>query len=98
MRLLERPREADFAVTVVDEYQRRGVGGVMLERLCVAALKRGITVLRADVLLENEAAVRLIRKVVPRATSRLQGSLVCFEMPLEDEEDPRRAADTGEAP
>jgi GNAT superfamily N-acetyltransferase len=96
VRLLGRPTEAEFAVTVVDEHQRRGVGSVMLERLRVAALKRGITVLRADLLPANEAAARLIRKVVPRARSRLQGSLLCFEMPLEDEEDAERGADTGE--
>ena len=89
VRLRDRPHEADFAVTVIDEYQRRGVGGVMLEKLRVAALKRGITMLRADLLPENEAAKRLIRKVVPRSTSRLHGSLVCFEIPLEDEDMPR---------
>ena len=86
VRLRELSHEADFAVTVVDEYQKRGIGSVMLEKLCVAALKRGITMLRADLLSENEAAKRLIRKVVPRSTSRLQGSLVCFQIPLEDEE------------
>ena len=86
VRLREQPHEADFAVTVVDEYQRRGVGSVMLERLCVAALKRGITLLRADLLPENEAAKHLIRKVVPRSTSRLQGSRLRFEIPLEEEE------------
>lgn len=86
VRLPEQPNEADFAVTVVDEYQRRGVGCVMLERLCVAALRRGITTLRADLLPENEAAKRLILRVVPRASCLLQGSLLRFEIPLEDEE------------
>lgn len=90
VRMRDHPHEADFAVTVVDEYQRRGVGSVMFERLVVAALKRGITTLRADLLVENEAAKHLIRKVVPRAQSRLQGALVCFEIPLEAEEDPDR--------
>ena len=88
VRLRERSHEADFAVTVVDEHQRRGIGSLMLGKLCVAALKRGITSLRADLLVENEAARHLIHKVVPRATSRLQGSLLCFEIPLEDEEQP----------
>ena len=88
VRLRDRTYEADFAVTVIDEYQRRGVGSVMLERLCIAARKRGIATLRADLLPENEAAKHLIRKVVPRSRSRLQGSLVRFEIPLEADEDP----------
>ena len=87
VRLRDRPHEADFAVTVVDEYQRRVVGTVMLERLRIAALNRGITLLRADLLQENEAAKRLIERVVPAARHRLQGSLLRFEIPLEDEEE-----------
>ena len=91
VRLRDHPHEADFAVTVVDEYQKRGVGAVMLERLRIAALKRGITMLRADLLPENEAAKRLIHHVVPAATCRLQGSLLRFEIPLEDEAEERDA-------
>lgn len=83
VRLVGRPREADVAVTVVDEFQHRGVGTVMLERLVVGALKRGIETFRADLLPENEAAQRLIRKVAPRAAFRKEGALLRCTIPLE---------------
>jgi RimJ/RimL family protein N-acetyltransferase len=62
MRLPTEPGEpgvAEFAVTVVDAYQRRGLGTLLLDRLIGSAREQGISVVRGYVLPENEAMLRL---------------------------------------
>ena len=61
------PREAEFAITVHDPYQRRGIGRGMLTLLRRAAIEHGITELRAFVETDNEAMVGLMSKVFPDA-------------------------------
>lgn len=56
-----RPTTADVAVTVVDEWQRRGVGGLLVWSLAQAALRRGIDTFVADVLATNAAPLALLR-------------------------------------
>jgi len=59
MRLEDQPEGAEFAVTVVDAYQRRGLGTLLLDRLIGSARGHGIRVLQGYVLPENEAMLRL---------------------------------------
>jgi catechol 2,3-dioxygenase-like lactoylglutathione lyase family enzyme/RimJ/RimL family protein N-acetyltransferase len=53
VRLADEPTVAEAAVTVVDEYQGRGLGTLMLGLLAVAASAAGIECFRAYVLVEN---------------------------------------------
>jgi GNAT superfamily N-acetyltransferase len=53
VRLEEEPDVAEAAVTVVDEYQGRGIGTLLLEALGAVALANGIRILRGYVLAEN---------------------------------------------
>lgn len=92
VRMDERPDAADFAITVVDEFQSRGVGELMLRRILDAARKRGYRALIADILLENTVARHLVESVAPRAKHALRGDLVRYEIPLDDE------AEADEAP
>lgn len=85
VRLEDHPRCADFAITVVDPYQGRGVGRLMLERLATAAVKRGVYSFRADVLQENESAKHLIRRKMPQARSMLVGHILRFTVPLSED-------------
>jgi len=55
-----RTAAAEFAVTVLDAWQRRGVSGILLGRLIRAAQARGVRTFVADVLVENEAMLRRI--------------------------------------
>jgi GNAT superfamily N-acetyltransferase len=55
------PTSADVAVTVVDEWQRRGVGGLLVWSLAQAALRRGVDTFVADVLATNAAPLALLR-------------------------------------
>ena len=61
IRSTSRPTEADFAVTVIDEYQRLGVATILLDVLSRHALENGIRRLTGEMLAENLAVQQLIR-------------------------------------
>jgi ribosomal protein S18 acetylase RimI-like enzyme len=63
VRLDDEPSAADVAVTVLDDYQRRGIGRMLLEVLAVSARARGVGVLHFDVLAENDAMLGLLRSL-----------------------------------
>jgi RimJ/RimL family protein N-acetyltransferase len=69
--------EADCAVTVVDAWQRQGLGRVLAETLMLAALERGITTLHARLLPENVAARRLFGGLGGRDLRREGSDLLC---------------------
>lgn len=54
-------REAEAAVVVVDAFQGRGLGRMLLERLGEAAHERGVRVLTMSTLAENRALQKLVR-------------------------------------
>ena len=56
-------RTADFAVTVADEWQGRGVGTRLAARLIEAARANGMTRLTAMTLWENTAAISLLHRL-----------------------------------
>jgi len=60
-----RPDEAEVAVEVVDAWQRRGVGRLLLTALADRAERAGVKRVLALVLYENTAALALLRSVFP---------------------------------
>lgn len=63
VRLDDEPSAADVAVTVLDDYQRLGIGRMLLQVLAVSARARGIGDFHFDVLAENEAMLGLLRSL-----------------------------------
>lgn len=61
----ERPETADAAVAVIDEYQRRGIGHLLLSRLIEAARERGIKSFSCDVLASNQEMRDMIIDAAP---------------------------------
>lgn len=59
---LKDPEAAEMAVTVVDDWQGRGLGRILLEALVLEALENGITRLEGDVLVENRPMQELLRR------------------------------------
>lgn len=57
------PRRAEFAVTVVDEWQRRGVGTALLQRLSERARQEGVKTFTALLLAENYEMRGLLEKL-----------------------------------
>lgn len=60
-RLPEAPHIAEAAVAVIDDYQRRGLGGLLFGVLYGLAREHGVEVLRAFVLPQNAALIERLR-------------------------------------
>lgn len=61
IRLPQEPHTAEVAVTVLDAYQGRGLGTLLLELLSESAAAQDIRTFRAYVLEDNEAMLRIFR-------------------------------------
>jgi GNAT superfamily N-acetyltransferase len=83
VRLRERPDTAEPAVTVVDSYQRKGLGSILLERLVEAAWERDVRWFSTELLAENTASRRLIESLAPEVKFRPSGDgAVIATLPL----------------
>lgn len=60
IRLEDEPEAAEAAITVVDDWQRRGVATEMLESLRARARQEGVTTFYTEVLPENEQRIRAL--------------------------------------
>jgi GNAT superfamily N-acetyltransferase len=67
------PRDAEIAVTVVDSWQRRGLGHRLLQRLEALAEHRGYDAFVARMLPENRGALELVHKLDPDVDVRFAG-------------------------
>jgi GNAT superfamily N-acetyltransferase len=85
VRSTERPHAADAAVTVVDEWQHRGLGGKLLRRLCARARENGIRVFTAHLLAGNDAMLTLLERLGTVTFTRRDGPTidVDVELPVE---------------
>jgi acetyltransferase len=52
-------RSCEFALTVADDWQKKGIGRRLMERLIAIAQERGVEVMEGDVLAENGKMLRL---------------------------------------
>ncbi|PRY42309.1 GNAT family N-acetyltransferase [Umezawaea tangerina] len=76
------PGCAEIAVAVVDHWQRRGVGRMLLTELAQLAGTLCYTELHGDVLPENTAMVRLVRGAMPGARTVHQDGVVHYSFPV----------------
>jgi RimJ/RimL family protein N-acetyltransferase len=63
---------AEIAFLVLDEYQGRGIGSLMLRHLAIIARAQGIREFKADVLADNERMIRVFERsgfLTKRSTS-----------------------------
>ncbi|MHB8587764.1 MAG: GNAT family N-acetyltransferase [Candidatus Dormibacteraceae bacterium] len=77
---------AEVAVAVVDEFQRRGLGGALLAILARAARQHGIKNFTLIVLPENRQMLGLLRKMGWIHHARLSGGVydISFDLPETD--------------
>jgi GNAT superfamily N-acetyltransferase len=75
VRLADEPAVAEVAVTVIDDYQRSGLGTLLLEALAAAALENGVREFRAEILGDNHGARKLVRRFGARV---LRGGNPCL--------------------
>jgi RimJ/RimL family protein N-acetyltransferase len=83
----ERPHVAEAAVTVVDAWQHRGLGGKLLRRLCARATENRIRVFSATLFAANEAMLTLFERLGEVTLVRRDGPTIeiCVELPVEYE-------------
>jgi len=69
----EEPRAAEVAITVVDEWQGRGLGSRLLALLCERARAEGVHWLTAQVAYDNHVSSRMVRNAGGVLVSEGQG-------------------------
>ena len=74
---------AEVAVAVIDEFQRRGLGSVLLAELARVAREQGILAFQLIVLPENREMLGLLRKMGWIHQAKVAGGLyeISFELP-----------------
>jgi RimJ/RimL family protein N-acetyltransferase len=82
VRLEEESPAAEFAITVIDEYQNRGLGTLLLELLMRAACERGIEYLQGFLLDDNLAMIRLLERF-GAVIKRESGNMLRAELPID---------------
>lgn len=57
------PEEAEVAITIIDEYQKLGLGSVLMKIIALSAFERNIKHLSFTFMPQNEGIIRLIHKL-----------------------------------
>src|SRR5262245_20830989 len=78
----ERRDVADVALLVVDELQRQGIGAILIYKLMEIACSKGVTRFSADVLSDNQAILKLLRKMARRLSATVSRGVIHFEIPI----------------
>ena len=70
------PGRADLAFSVIDDYQRRGLGTALMLHLVVIAREAGLRELVADVLADNTPMLKVFRRSGLAMTESIHGSVI----------------------
>ena len=82
VRLAGRPQAAEFALTVVDDWQRRGVATELLRRLVPRARSAGIAFCHATCLPSNAQVVELLEELGPVLERHVEAGVLEVEVEL----------------
>ena len=82
VRVADEPTVAEVAVTVLDEYQGKGLGTLLLGILAFSAREAGVSTFRAQVMIEN-AQIREMLEEIGAATRFESPGVLVVDMPLE---------------
>jgi GNAT superfamily N-acetyltransferase len=96
VRMLDDPCVAEPAIVVVDAWQNRGLGRLLLDRLIQAALERRIDTFHAEFLAENDAIRRLLESFSPEMLMQRRAGVVVATMPLRAPDGEAGEAEAGE--
>ncbi len=97
IRSADDPRSAEMAITIIDEWHRRGLGTELLTRLSDRARQAGIRRFTALVAGENRAVIGLLRKMGAELVGR-ESVTMEYEMMLVPGRAPGRVPATAAAP
>ena len=77
------PERSEFAITVADDWQGRGIGGALSRRLLIRAREEGVRALEASVLADNHSARALLSGLGFKVSSVASG-VAELRLPLGD--------------
>jgi ribosomal protein S18 acetylase RimI-like enzyme len=81
VRLVDQPDVAEVAVTIVDEYQKSGLGTLLLHALVTVAAENGITQLQAEIMGDNYGAIRMVRRFGAYVARKGNPCLMAIDVP-----------------
>ncbi len=84
----QRPETAEIAVTVVDAWQGRGLGTVLLQRLSQRAAESGLRYFTAEILRTNKPMLGLLRQLGEADLTPHQDGTVRARVELTDLQEP----------
>ncbi len=79
-RFEQKPEEAEFALTVIDEYQNKGLGKQFMALLYVLSLKNDIKMMTGYVLRENQFFIQMLKKLGGEATYEDEIAIVTIKV------------------
>jgi RimJ/RimL family protein N-acetyltransferase len=82
---------AEFAITVVDAWQGRGIGRILLHRLLAAMREDGIRTAIGRTHVENQRIRRLLEPYVPPGSFTRDGAVLSVRFPVPEADDPLMA-------
>ena len=85
VRLRDAPHAAEPAIAVIDDYQGRGLGRILLHRLASAALERGVTTFRCEFLPSNRRIRYMLSRIGRMQILREDGLGVTMDLELQPE-------------
>ncbi|MFW9799710.1 MAG: GNAT family N-acetyltransferase [Candidatus Thorarchaeota archaeon] len=83
VRVEKEPHIAEAAITVIDEYQNRGLGTELLYQLGKIGLEKGIHFLRAHVLSNNTPIITIAKRAGAKIT-HYEGSVLQIDIPVSE--------------
>lgn len=85
VRLVGDPETAEIGIVVVDAWQRRGIGRLLLERITAAAAERGIRRIRAQVMADNNQVLGLLRDYLAESQMHRDHGVLTLEFPVPEQ-------------
>jgi RimJ/RimL family protein N-acetyltransferase len=92
-RLAPGSNSAEIAITVVDEWQRRGVGRKLLKRIVMAASEHGIERVDGVALADNQQILKLLAPHASDISKNHEDGLIHFTCDVPPAEEPGRLED-----
>jgi RimJ/RimL family protein N-acetyltransferase len=86
-RLPQRPDSAEVAFVIVDEFQRRGIGPILLARLVTAAREVGIAQFIAEVLPANTPMMRVFARAGFSIDHEYSDGVIHVSFPIDDDDE-----------
>lgn len=77
----QHPERAEFAMVIADDFQGRGLGPILLDRLAEAADRAGVATLVGEVLADNQRMLSMLRHLGFPVSFRRTSGVILVELP-----------------